>query len=76
MTANSRRLLSPTVFIAAALIIFIHGSRAQEHATATARATQPARRVAVTFDDLPMTGDAGRSSGEGVLENTKRSSAR
>lgn len=31
-----------------------------------------ARRVAVTFDDLPLTGDAGRSTGEGVLENTRK----
>ena len=31
-----------------------------------------ARRVAVTFDDLPMTGDGGRSTGEGVLENNKK----
>ncbi|MCA1631057.1 MAG: polysaccharide deacetylase family protein [Acidobacteria bacterium] len=31
-----------------------------------------ARRVAVTFDDLPMTGDAGRSTGEGVLETNKK----
>lgn len=30
------------------------------------------RRVAVTFDDLPMMGDAGRSTGAGVLENTKK----
>jgi peptidoglycan/xylan/chitin deacetylase (PgdA/CDA1 family) len=33
---------------------------------------KPARRVAVTFDDLPMTGDGGRSTGEGVLENNKK----
>jgi peptidoglycan/xylan/chitin deacetylase (PgdA/CDA1 family) len=31
-----------------------------------------ARRVAVTFDDLPLTGDAGPGSGEAVLENTKK----
>jgi peptidoglycan/xylan/chitin deacetylase (PgdA/CDA1 family) len=31
-----------------------------------------ARRVAVTFDDLPMTGDGGRSTGEGVLETNKK----
>ena len=31
-----------------------------------------ARRVAVTFDDLPMTGDGGRSTGEVVLENNKK----
>jgi peptidoglycan/xylan/chitin deacetylase (PgdA/CDA1 family) len=30
------------------------------------------RRVAVTFDDLPMTGDGGRSTGEQVRENLKR----
>jgi peptidoglycan/xylan/chitin deacetylase (PgdA/CDA1 family) len=33
---------------------------------------EAARRVAVTFDDLPLTGDGGRSTGEGVLENTKK----
>jgi peptidoglycan/xylan/chitin deacetylase (PgdA/CDA1 family) len=31
-----------------------------------------ARRVAVTFDDLPLTGDGGRSSGEQVLENARK----
>jgi peptidoglycan/xylan/chitin deacetylase (PgdA/CDA1 family) len=55
----------------AAPIIFIHGSRAQENAHALATA-QPARRVAVTFDDLPLTGDAGRSTGKGVLESTRK----
>jgi peptidoglycan/xylan/chitin deacetylase (PgdA/CDA1 family) len=30
------------------------------------------RRVAVTFDDLPLTGDGGRSSGEQVLENMRK----
>lgn len=41
-------------------------------ATAVPGQGQAARRVAVTFDDLPMTGDAGRSSGEFVLENTRK----
>ena len=30
------------------------------------------RRVAVTFDDLPITGDGGRSSGQAVLDNSRK----
>ena len=30
------------------------------------------RRIAVTFDDLPVTGDAGRSDGPAVVENNKK----
>jgi peptidoglycan/xylan/chitin deacetylase (PgdA/CDA1 family) len=41
-------------------------------ASAASGQGRAARRVAVTFDDLPMTGDAGQSTGEGVLENNKK----
>lgn len=34
--------------------------------------TNPRRRVAVTFDDLPVTGDGGRSSGQVVLDNSRK----
>jgi peptidoglycan/xylan/chitin deacetylase (PgdA/CDA1 family) len=59
-----RILLKPTLVVA--LLLVAAGASA---AFGQARA---ARRVAVTFDDLPMTGDGGRSTGEQVRENLKR----
>ena len=32
----------------------------------------PRRRVAVTFDDLPITGDGGRSTGQAVVDNSRK----
>lgn len=83
---NRRGVLRGAIFCAAVLLAFVVSTGAQRrdarakssHAAPSqpaAETTQPARRVAVTFDDLPMTGDGGRSSGEQVLENLKKIAA-
>ncbi|MDT7604579.1 MAG: hypothetical protein QOF61_2576 [Acidobacteriota bacterium] len=64
MTANQRRFLRPRAFFVVAFVVLACNAHAQTPSNA--------RRVAVTFDDLPMTGDAGRSTGEQVSENLKK----
>jgi peptidoglycan/xylan/chitin deacetylase (PgdA/CDA1 family) len=68
------------IFCATAPLVFVAAADARRHnaRTTTPRAAQTqavARRVAVTFDDLPMTGDGGRSTGEQVRENLKKIAA-
>jgi peptidoglycan/xylan/chitin deacetylase (PgdA/CDA1 family) len=41
-------------------------------ASAAAGQGQPRRRVAVTFDDLPITGEGGRTAGQSVLDNSRK----
>lgn len=86
VTANRRKVLLAALLCAAASLASVAAADAQRRG---ARAKSPrgarsqpaartggeARRVAVTFDDLPMTGDGGRSSGEQVLENLKKIAA-
>ncbi|MFL6230323.1 MAG: polysaccharide deacetylase family protein [Pyrinomonadaceae bacterium] len=81
MTAIKRRLLHPVVFFMTALVVLAPATSARrtgesapksDRAFSGAQETTGARRVAVTFDDLPMTGDGGRSSGEQVRESLRK----
>ncbi|MFN2596385.1 MAG: polysaccharide deacetylase family protein [Pyrinomonadaceae bacterium] len=83
LITNRRGVLLAAIFCAAASLAFVAAVDAQRRDARTksphaaqsppaARAGGEARRVAVTFDDLPMTGDGGRSSGEQVAENLKK----
>jgi peptidoglycan/xylan/chitin deacetylase (PgdA/CDA1 family) len=83
MTAIKDRLLSLVVFLTITLLVVSTmsarrtGARASrvDRASNEAQTNAVARRVAVTFDDLPMTGDGGRSTGEQVSENLKKIAA-
>jgi peptidoglycan/xylan/chitin deacetylase (PgdA/CDA1 family) len=87
MTAITRRLLIPVLFFTfftGALLIVVSTTSARRHGAQVSRdvhvsngaqTSASARRVAVTFDDLPMTGDGGRSTGEQVLENLSKIAA-
>jgi peptidoglycan/xylan/chitin deacetylase (PgdA/CDA1 family) len=84
MTAIRRGLLSPAAFFTAALLFAASPTVAQravapssgrDRARGGVTADAAARRVAVTFDDLPMTGDGGRSTGEQVSENLSKIAA-
>jgi peptidoglycan/xylan/chitin deacetylase (PgdA/CDA1 family) len=86
---RSRKMIARSVGASAALALFVAAcaaaltvaARTDRAAHSAAGAQQPAapradaRRVAVTFDDLPMTGDAGRSTGEQVAENLSKIAA-
>jgi peptidoglycan/xylan/chitin deacetylase (PgdA/CDA1 family) len=79
MFANNRMHFKAINIFMTALFVCACAANAQRRNASTddravggAQTPASARRIAVTFDDLPMTGDGGRSSGERVSENLKK----
>lgn len=73
MNARTRRLLSLAFILTVGCFNFNSETTAQRlDSRAAPSPPTGARRVAITFDDLPITGDGGRSSGEQVLENMRK----